>query len=343
VELGILLTDVNATTPPAQHFSDMRRVAEAAQRNGFTYLALGQHFLYGDVRWLQPVPTLARLAADVDAHVKLMTNVMIGPLYHPVMLAEEIATLDVVTEGRFTLGIGLGYREPEFGWLDVPFKERAPRLDETIALLKKLWTEDEVTFDGRFWKLDGVRPHLKPVQQPHPRIWVGGTAPAGAKRAGRLGDGYLASPEADAAEMRHRFELVKEGFDARGKAFCPQPVRRNFMFGDDIDDAAQRYVAASSDRYKVFAQTGLASAFNDGDFGDLTEQVKHHTILGTGQDMIDQITAMSAALPIDPLILRPQWPSTTADAAIDLLDRFGEEVMPAVKDIVPLQDLPMQS
>src|SRR5437016_63435 len=125
VQVGLLLSDVPASVPPAQQFRDVVRIAEAAQRNGFTYIAIGQHFLYGDLRWLQPVPLLARLSAHVNPDVKLVTQIMIAPLYHPVMLAEEIATLDVVTEGRLVFGVGLGYRPEEFGYLGVPFKERA--------------------------------------------------------------------------------------------------------------------------------------------------------------------------------------------------------------------------
>src|SRR4051812_22895470 len=109
-QIGLLLSDVPASVPPQQQFSDLQRIVAAAQRNGFTYIAIGQHFLYGDLRWLQPVPLLARLAAEVDPHIRLVTQILIAPLYHPVLLAEEIATLDVVTEGRLVFGAGLGYR-----------------------------------------------------------------------------------------------------------------------------------------------------------------------------------------------------------------------------------------
>src|SRR3954471_12717074 len=141
VQIGLLLSDVPASVPPAQQFSDIRRIVEAAQRNGFTYIAIGQHFLYGDLRWLQPVPLLARLAAEVNPDVKLVTQIMIAPLYHPVLLAEEIATLDVVTEGRLVFGVGLGYRPEEFDYLGIPFRERAGRFDESLELMKRLWTE----------------------------------------------------------------------------------------------------------------------------------------------------------------------------------------------------------
>ncbi|HOV01984.1 MAG TPA: LLM class flavin-dependent oxidoreductase, partial [Dermatophilaceae bacterium] len=156
VNVGLLISDIPRSTPSKQHFSDLLRFVEAAQRNGFTYLAMGQHFLYGDLRWLQPVPLFARLAAEVDPDFKLVTQIIIAPLYHPVLLAEEIATLDIVTEGRLIFGAGGGYRPEEFTFLDVPYKERGARFDESLELMTKLWTQETVTHHGRFWNLDGV-------------------------------------------------------------------------------------------------------------------------------------------------------------------------------------------
>ena len=122
VQLGVLLSDVPRSVTPSQQFKDILRIVEAAQNEGFNHIAIGQHFLYGDLRWLQPVPLLARLAAECDPGTRLVTNIVVAPLYHPVILAEEIATLDVVTEGRFVFGAGLGYKADEFGYLGIPFK-----------------------------------------------------------------------------------------------------------------------------------------------------------------------------------------------------------------------------
>src|SRR6266542_1563302 len=142
VQVGLLLSDVPKSVTPAQQFKDVLRIVESAQENGFTYIAIGQHFLYGELRWLQPV-----------------------------LLAEEIATLDVVTEGRLIFGAGLGYRPEEFDYLDIPFKQRAGRFDESLELMKKLWTQETVNHRGKYWTLEDVHPHLFPVQQPHPPIW----------------------------------------------------------------------------------------------------------------------------------------------------------------------------
>jgi alkanesulfonate monooxygenase SsuD/methylene tetrahydromethanopterin reductase-like flavin-dependent oxidoreductase (luciferase family) len=335
VQVGLLLSDVPTSVPPAQQFQDVRRIVEAAQRNEFTYIAIGQHFLYGDLRWLQPVPLLARLAADVEPHVRLVTQILIAPLYHPVMLAEEIATLDVVTEGRLVFGAGLGYRAEEFDYLGIPYKQRAGRMDESLELMIKLWTEDEVTFAGKYFQLDGVTPHLRPVQQPHPPIWIGAHSLAGAKRAGRFGDGYACPPETPVHEVAERYAAVKEGFEARGKPFGPQPLRRNVLVADSREEAIVEYARVAQGRYLTYAQRGLDVMADTNMEEDFAAAVAGHAVLGSPEQVTQQLVDLVTALPVDPLLVRPQWPTMDADETIAAINRLGKEVVPTLRSIEP--------
>ena len=335
VQVGLLLSDVPASVSPSQQFRDVLRIVEAAQANDFTYIAIGQHFLYGDLRWLQPVPLLARLAAEVEPHIRLVTQIMIAPLYHPVLLAEEIATLDVVTEGRLVFGVGLGYRPEEFGYLDVPFRERAARLEESLQLMQQLWTEDEVHFHGRFWTLEGVKPHLKPVQKPHPPIWIGAHSLAGARRAGRFADGYACPPETPVDEVLERYAAVKEGFEARGKTFGPQPLRRNVLVADTREQAVTEYARVAQGRYITYAQRGL-DVMADSDLEqDFAAAVAGHAVIGTPDDVTKQLTDLVTTLPVDPLLVRPQWPTMDADETIAAIKRLGTQVVPAIRALQP--------
>src|SRR6202023_1226646 len=107
------------------HFQSLLRQVEAGQRNGFRSFVIGHHFIVpGGARWLHPVPLLARLAAEVDADVRLVSWILVSPLYPPVILAEELATLDIVTEGRLAVGLGVGYRPAEYEALGMGFDER---------------------------------------------------------------------------------------------------------------------------------------------------------------------------------------------------------------------------
>jgi alkanesulfonate monooxygenase SsuD/methylene tetrahydromethanopterin reductase-like flavin-dependent oxidoreductase (luciferase family) len=335
VQVGLLLSDVPASVSPSQQFRDVLRIVEAAQANDFTYIAIGQHFLYGDLRWLQPVPLLARLAAEVEPHVRLVTQIMIAPLYHPVLLAEEIATLDVVTEGRLVFGVGLGYRPEEFGYLGVPFRERAARMEESLQLMKRLWTEDEVDFHGRFWTLEGVKPHLKPVQKPHPPIWIGAHSLAGTRRAGRFADAYACPPETPVDEIIERYTAVREGFEARGKAFGPQPLRRNVLVADTREQAVTEYARVAQGRYITYAQRGLDVMAGTNLEQDFAAAVAGHAVIGTPDDVTKQLTDLVTTLPVDPLLVRPQWPTMDADETIAAIRRLGAQVVPAIRAVEP--------
>jgi alkanesulfonate monooxygenase SsuD/methylene tetrahydromethanopterin reductase-like flavin-dependent oxidoreductase (luciferase family) len=339
MQFGILLSDVPSSTSPREQLRDLFRITEAAQRNGFRYICIGQHFLYGDLRWLQPVPLLARLAAEVDPDVRLVTTVIIAPLYHPVVLAEEVATLDIVTEGRLIFGVGLGYRSDEFDQLGVPYRQRAARLDESIALMKELWTKAEVTFQGHFWQLKDVHPHIQPYQTPHPPLWVGGHSDRGARRAGRFGDAYPVPPEATEQQMASRFAIVREEFSHRGKSFGPQPVRRNVLVGKDHDDALREFARVAQGRYVAYAQRGLDLYTEDQLRDDFLAATASHAVVGSADEVIDGLRGLVSRLPIDPLILKPQWPTMTGDEAVATLDTLGTTVVAALRDHPPLPDL----
>ena len=339
VQVGLLLSDVPKSVTPSRQFKDVLRIAEAAQENGFTYIAIGQHFLYGELRWLQPVPLLARLAASVAPDVRLATQIMIAPLYHPVILAEEIATLDVVTEGRLIFGAGLGYRPEEFDYLDVPYRERAGRFDESLELMTKLWTQDTVTHHGTYWQLDEVHPHLFPVQQPHPPIWIGAHAIPGVRRAARYGDAYACPPETPMHEIAQRYAIVRDGFAERGKPFGPQPLRRNCLVADTREQAVVEFARVARGRYITYANKGLDVMKGTDLENEFAKAVSGHAVIGTPDDVIAQLTRYVTSLPVDPLLLRPQWPAMDGDETIAAINRLGKEIVPAMRAITPRTDI----
>ena len=130
--------------------------------------------------------------AAVTTRLRFMTGVIILPLRHPLVLAKQVATLDHMSGGRIELGIGVGWLKEEFEALGIPFEKRGARSDEYIAVMRKLWAEDGVSFDGQFVKFDEVSSNPKPVRGSVP-IVIGGHSEAAAKRAGRLGDGFFPS------------------------------------------------------------------------------------------------------------------------------------------------------
>jgi len=138
-----------------------------------------------------PLIWISAMAA-VTTTLRFMTGVIILPLRHPLVLAKQVATLDHMSGGRIELGIGVGWLKEEFEALGIPFEKRGARSDEYIAVMRKLWAEDGVSFDGRFVKFDEVSSNPKPVGRAVP-IVIGGHSEAAAKRAGRIGDGFFPS------------------------------------------------------------------------------------------------------------------------------------------------------
>jgi probable F420-dependent oxidoreductase len=125
---------------------------------------------------------------------------MVLPYRHPIVLAKELATLDVLSGGRVLVGVASGWLAEEFAMLGVPFRERGARMDEYLQVLRLLCTEERPTFNGRFVQLDEAAFFPKPVQKPHPPIWIGG-GEAAFPRIVRAGDGWIAAPRATLAEL----------------------------------------------------------------------------------------------------------------------------------------------
>ncbi|TAK68240.1 MAG: TIGR03619 family F420-dependent LLM class oxidoreductase [Actinomycetota bacterium] len=333
VAMGVLLSDVPLTVPAAQQFQDLVRIARAADRNGFSYIAVGQHFVEGDSRWLQPIPLLARLAAEVGPSVRLLTHIAIAPLYPPVLLAEELATLDIVTDGRLIFGAGLGYRPDEFASLGVPFAERAARFDDILEVLPLLWTRDVVDFTGRHLRLQHVRTHLRPVQQPHVPIWVGGTSDAAIQRAARCADAWVAPQETTPELAIDRWKVLRAGLEARGKQFGPQPFRRNVVIADSQEQANAEYRRVAEATYANYASRGADPLGGRPSGEEFIRSVQSHAVLGTADTVVPRLVALVEQLPIDPLIVRPQWPGMSADETIEVIDRLGQDLVPAIRAV----------
>jgi len=176
-------------------------VGDMAQVGELEELSIDSLWVGGHVASPNPTPEamvqLARLSA-LAHRVTIGTAILLLPLYPPAIVAKQIADLDRATNGRIILGVGVGGEYPaEFRACEVPLSERGPRTDEAIGLLRRLWSAEEITHEGRFYRLDAVRIHPSPTRPGGPPIIVAGRQPAAMRRAATLGDGwmpYLYSP-----------------------------------------------------------------------------------------------------------------------------------------------------
>lgn len=188
------------TTGPCTHPDGAARVARAAEAAGFDSLWGGEHVVLPDPRVppspfepedriTDPVVALAFLAAHTT-RIRLGTGVIILPQRNPLVLAKQLATLDVLSSGRLVFGVGVGYLEPEFRALGIPFEHRGAVTDDYLAAMRAIWTDRAPAYRGRYVAFEGVQAHPRPVQRPLPPIVVGGHTEAAFRRAVEQGQGW---------------------------------------------------------------------------------------------------------------------------------------------------------
>jgi alkanesulfonate monooxygenase SsuD/methylene tetrahydromethanopterin reductase-like flavin-dependent oxidoreductase (luciferase family) len=332
LEFGLILGDVSTETDETAHFDHVLRQVEAAQRAGLTYICIGQHFLYRDYRWLQPIPLLARLAGETDPQTRLVTSVMIAPFYHPVVLAEELATLDVVSGGRLIVGLGAGYRPREFELLGVPVQQRYAMLEEAIEIICKTWLPEPFSVDGTFWQLENAEPHVLPVQRPRPPLWLGAMKPVGIRRAARLGDAWMVTPEMTFAEVGEGLEIFEGERRKHGLSPAQLPIRREIVFADDAASAMALYAERAQPRYLAYAERGqeVLAGERGGLEDDFAAWAHERAFVGTAEDCVNGLEELDHTS-LGPVIVRPSWPGMSSEDVIGYIDALGDRVVSAFR------------
>jgi alkanesulfonate monooxygenase SsuD/methylene tetrahydromethanopterin reductase-like flavin-dependent oxidoreductase (luciferase family) len=253
------------------------------------------------------------------------------PLYNPVRVAEGAAMVDVFSGGRLCLGVSAGYSETDFRVSGVPLSDRARRMREGVALIRRLWTEEVVNAESAEYRLQDFRLFPRPLQKPSPRIYMGGTVPAAIGRAARLADEFLISATQSLAQAKRQIAVYHEALRARG---VPPETKRT---------AINRVVHVAADqRSKDVMARALAEQYlrNYESWGHQTitaletrspsveDVVAEHFIVGEPSECIDKIHAY-ASLGIEHICCFMKFGNTDLDAAEASLRRFGEKVLPA--------------
>ena len=278
---------------------DTAAIVRDATSLGLWGAYMPQHWMSHPTIWLQPIPVLARLAPE-NSNLKLITGIVLLPLHNPVQVADEVATMDHLTNGRFILGVGLGYRDVEFEVAGTSRKERVSRFRESIQLMKLLWSGEEVTFEGKHWKVRGGRLGLTPVQQPHPPIWIACQSPVTARRSATLGDGCLLGPRIDWPYFQeladtywrtvHEAQVPAEGFLASHRCISIAPTRQEAL------QAAQEKAEASAHMYGSWRMQEP----NISDLGlSSTKDLSEWAIVGTPEECAETIARCKEEMKVD--------------------------------------------
>jgi alkanesulfonate monooxygenase SsuD/methylene tetrahydromethanopterin reductase-like flavin-dependent oxidoreductase (luciferase family) len=263
MRIGFHLTPFWSPTDrsPTQILDEAIEVVAAASKMGYAWVSIGQHWLSYPTVWPQPYPMLARLAPETGT-MQLKTSVLLLPILNAVDAAENLATIDHLTHGRLVVGAAVGYREKELAAVGLTRKDRGAKLKESIEVLKRLWTGEEVNYEGKYVTVLQGRMGFKPYQQPHPPIELGAQSDAAAKRAAQIADGVFFGPQLPWPSITHLAQVYRDERAAQGKSGVGMlGASRSLIVGKNKEDAVARaseYLEKTFTMYKTWEMQELS-------------------------------------------------------------------------------------
>jgi len=316
------------------NFSNALRETVRAEEVGFDSVWVAEHHGW-DVIWPSSHMALAGLATRTDT-IELGTSITLLPQANPVRLAGEVNLLDEISEGRFTLGVGVGWRRDEMENLGYNFDERGPRMTEHLEAMHALWDSDTASYDGEYVSFEGFELTPDAVQSPRPPVWVGGGVDVALKRAAYLGDAWFPVWLPSVAELEAMYdrydEYVREAGDDPEER--ERPMLRVAWIDEDADAARagireffDRLIAKYRDRGAPIPdemQSGL-----DGDFEAFAEE---RFVFGTPEECLEDIEALQKRLGTTHLVLKLYNPGIDHEQMLSFIELFGDGVIPHLQD-----------
>src|SRR6516162_2205617 len=233
----------------------LREDLEAAKRAealGYDLIAKGSHYSSYPFQYIQQVPYLCQVALTAPK-LRLLPGVVLLPLHSPLHVAEELASLDVMSGGKLVFGAGIGYREVEFRAFGTTLKQAGRRFEECLIAVKRLWTENFVTMEGSYFALDGANCTVRPVQRPMPPVWIGANINIGVRRAARMADAWFINPHNKLATIVRQMEVYRRELDACGKPFPEEfPMAREVFIARSRTEAIERARPSLEAKYQAY-------------------------------------------------------------------------------------------
>ena len=334
-----LLVDLSAPDPFRETF-DLAVIAEEA---GFDTATIGHHhFMPGNLA--DPLTFLAAVAARTST-LRVGTGIFQLPIHNPVRVAEQVATIDQISGGRVTLGVCLGWWPLEYEVQGSVFRERGARMEEALEILRLVWTEEHTSYDGRFWSFPELTVHPRPIQQPHPLLWVAGVADAAVERAARLGDAWLWGPVQSLSAGLACLDVYRPACAAANKP-ADFVLRRYAWLGADDEQVRTEVLPEYVDGLMVHwresveadEERALFARIDAGDDVSPEEIAADRLLWGGPERVIGQIEAYRTATGCDHVhaAFGAGLPADTGRASLgefadiaEMIRLFGREVIPA--------------
>ena len=322
MKIGFFVTlEWETAEDDGRHIPNMLEQVKAARDSGFSSLWLPQHFVSGPkMRQLSTSPVLGLLAGLAEG-MSLGTGVLLLPMLNPVLLAEEAATIDHLTGGNFTLGVGLGYRDAEFQAFGVERRSRVPRFREYIEVMRRLWTEERVTFHGKYLHFDDIGLSLRPKNPAGIPIWIGSAVDDGVKRAAEIGDAWISAGAMSRDELHRWWAMFHAARIERGKSLnYPRQVARECFCGPDMKSAIALAAGPLSAKYARYAGNGWGAFDPSQDFAAFS---RDRFIVGDESFVRDELQRYRDEQGATEFRFRMAWPGVPQNEVLDSIRRVG--------------------
>ena len=243
--------------------------------------------------------------------------------------------MDAICNGRFILGIGMGYRDEEYAAFGMERRQRVPRTREALEVMKLLWTEDEVEYHGEYYQVPRSKIATRPVQKPHPPIWVAANHDRAIRRAARWGYPWLINPHATVPMVAGQLAEYRRALDRAGHPSPPAwPMMRELYLAQDEKTAFLESQPYLEGKYAAYAAWGQDKALPGQESFSVPYQdlAKDRFLLGSPDDVVEEINRYGEGLGVNYMIFRMQWPGMDQKQALRQIEIMGRDVIPRVKN-----------
>lgn len=324
---------VRGQHPPGDtegHLRDDLDLVRCADRLGFEGIVKGSHYSTHPFESVQQIPFLSYCAA-IAPRLRIVCGLVLVPLHKPLDLAEQLATLDLLSGGKLVFGAGIGYRDVEFKAFGIPRGGMGARFEEILTAVRRLWTEDFVTMKGANFELDRATCTVKPLQKPMPPIWIGGNADVAIRRAARIGDCWYINPHNTLATIERQMDLYKRALDENNRPFPAElPMRREVFVASSRAEAiriAQPYLEEKYSAYRAWGQDKVMPEGDDFDHA-YDELLEDRFLMGSPAEVADGLNALKTRFSVNHVVASVQWPGMPNSMALEQLHRLAEDVRP---------------
>jgi len=312
------------------YYTEALEEVTKAEELGFDSVWMEEHHSVTNHYWPSPLVVLAGFATRTS-RLTLGTDILVAAFHNPVRLAEDVAVLDVISGGRFTLGIAIGYKPDEFSLYGVELEKRGARFEEQLAIIKGLWTQERISFKGAYYTVDG-RLEPKPVTKPHPPMWIGGWGDITLRRAATLADNWIPGPTADLKRLlegKKRF-LDNRRAAGRSQAITEWPLTRDLIIADTDRKARELAEAHIMIAYRKEYAGGWRHPFIDASIAtDLDRLMEDRFVIGGPDQCVRKIRRFVEEYGMTHLICRTFFPGMPHEHIMRELELIAREVAPA--------------